>query len=179
MLTTSTVFRHTLFFWRLMKLVLPFAMNSVLVIGAALLVTACQTVPYQGSARDVKRKPGVGGTVAVPLNPRQEDRDRATEHMISNCGSGNYKVTEEGEVVIGESTSANTRNDYRQNNQVQTGSFLGMPIVSGDPGGTDSQVNSTRTQMKEWQLAYECSTAASMPSPMPAPVAPKPKRRKS
>jgi hypothetical protein len=158
-----------------MKFTLPFAMNSVLVVGAALFVVGCQTVPYQGNARDVKRKPGVGGTVAVPLNPRQEDRDRANEHMISNCGNGNYKVSEEGEVVIGETTSADTRNDYRQNNQVQTGSFLGMPIVSGDPGGTDSHINSTRSQLKEWQLTYECNTATTAPAPAPVPVAPKAK----
>lgn len=162
-----------------MKIAFSSALNSALVIGTALLVTGCQTVPYQGTARDVKRKPGVGGTVAVPLNPRQEDRDRATEHMISNCGNGNYKVTDEGEIVIGESTSADTRNDYRHNSQQQTGSFLGMPIVSGDPGGTDSHVNSTRTQMKEWQLTYECATAATAPAPVPAPVAPKAKKHKT
>jgi hypothetical protein len=150
------------------------ALNTVLVLGAALIVTACQTVPYAGNAHDVKRKPGVGGTVAVPLNPRQEDRDRATEHMISNCGNGNYKVTEEGEVVIGETTQANSRQDYRSSTQHASGSFLGMPIISGDPAGTDSQVNSTKTQMKEWQLAYECGGAAAAPAPAPMAAPAKP-----
>lgn len=135
-------------------------------------VSGCQTVPYQGVARDVKRKPGVGGTIAVPVNPRQEDRDRANEHMISNCGNGNFKVTEEAEVVTGETTQASTRNDYRQNTQQQTGSFLGMPIISGDPGGVDSSTTAVRTQLKEWQISYECAPATPMPhSAAPAPKA--------
>lgn len=152
-------------------------MKLLFALAAVLVFSGCQTVPYQGNARDVKRKPGVGGTIAVPTNPRQEDRDRANEHMISNCGNGNYKVTEEGEVVTGETTQANTRNDYRQNTQQQTGSFLGMPIMSGDPGGTDSSTTSTRTQIKEWQISYECNPAAPMPpSAAPAPKATKKKK---
>ncbi len=151
-----------------------FLATSALVVASALLVTACQTVPYQGSARDVKRKPGVGGTIAVPLNPQQADRDRATEHMISNCGNGNYKITDEGEVVVGETTQSDQRNSYRDNNQQQTGSFLGMPVYSGDAGGVDTHATQTRTQMKEWQLGYECNGAPVANSmPVAAPVAPR------
>jgi len=149
-------------------------MKLLFALAAVLVISGCQTVPYQGNARDVKRKPGVGGTIAVPLNPRQEDRDRANEHMISNCGNGNFKVTEEGEVVTGETTQANTRNDYRANSQQQTGTFLGMPVYAGDPGGTDSSTTATRTQLKEWQLTYECAPA----SPMPPSAAPAPMPRK-
>jgi hypothetical protein len=155
-------------------------MKLMFALVAMLIVSGCQTVPYQGVARDVKRKPGVGGTIAVPSNPRQEDRDRAAQAMISNCGNGNYKVTEEGEVVTGETTQASTRNDYRHSTQHQSGSFLGMPIVSGDPAGTDSSTTATKTQLKEWQIAYECSPAAPMPpsaAPAPAPRA-MPKKKK-
>ena len=160
-----------------------FFATAALVVTSALLVTACQTMPYQGSARDVKRKPGVGGTIAVPMNPQQADRDRATEHMISNCGNGNYKITEEGEVVVGESTQSDQRNSYRDNNQHQAGSFLGMPVYSGDAGGVDTHATQTRTQMKEWQLGYECNGAAvanAMPvaEPMAAPTAARAKARR-
>lgn len=142
-------------------------LNAALIGGAALLVSACQTVPYQGQARDVKRKPGVGGTIGVPLNPQQADRDRATEHMISNCGNGNYKVISEEEVVTGETTSSDARNDYRPNTQHQAGSFLGMPVYSGDQGGVDSHQTTTRTQIKEWQIGYECG-GAPVANPVPA-----------
>ncbi len=154
-------------------------MKLLFALVALMVVSGCQTVPYQGVARDVKRKPGVGGTIAVPLNPRQEDRDRATQAMISNCGNGNFKVTEEGEVVTGETTQASSRNDYRQNTQQQTGTFLGMPVLAGDPGGVDTSTTSTRTQMKEWQIAYECAPAAPMPpSAAPAPKPMKPAKKK-
>jgi hypothetical protein len=153
------------------------ALSTLVVLGASFMTTACQTIPYQGQARDVKRKPGVGGTIAVPINPQQADRDRAAEHMISNCGNGNYKITEEGEVVTGETTQASTRNDFRQNTQQTTGTFLGMPIVSGDPGGVDSATTSTRTLNKEWQMTYECVAQTTSTSPMPAPK-PKPRHKK-
>lgn len=162
-----------------MKFFVNAPLNICLIAMAALIVSGCQTVPYQGSARDVKRRPGSGGQIAVPLNPRQEDRDRATERMISNCGNGNYKITSEEEVVIGETTASDQRNSYRDNTQQQAGSFLGMPVYSGDPGGVDSHSTQTRSQVKEWQIGYECNGApVANPVAAPAPMAPKAKAKK-
>ena len=84
-------------------------MNNILALGILLLLfTACQTVPYQGQARDVKRKPREGGLIAVPLDPKSEDRAKADIAMKSNCGTLGVKVLEEGEVVVGQKTNTNS-----------------------------------------------------------------------
>ncbi len=162
-------------------MLIKFFATSALVSASVLLLTACETVPYQGSARDVRRKPGVSGTIAVPLNPQQVDRDRATEHMISNCGNGNYKIIEEGEVVVGETTQSDQRN-YRDNYQQPTSSYGGMPVYSVDAGGIDTHATQIRTQMKEWQLGYECGAApvantTSVAAPIASPVRARSKKK--
>jgi hypothetical protein len=124
-----------------------------------LILAGCQTVPYQGKARDVKRAPQVGGTIAVPLDPKQEDRLRAEERMRSNCNPNPYKITSEEEVVVGEKTDTDQRDTLQGNNQREVGSLFGMPLVSGDAGGSDSRSSSTKTAIKEWVIGYACVTA--------------------
>lgn len=121
-----------------------------------LIVTGCQTIPYQGQARDVKKKPNEGGILALPLDPRDEDRAKAELKMQQNCGAGKYKILEEGEVVIGQKTNSDSREDRRENNQQKVGSFLGMPVLSGDAGGKNVSGSSTTENIKEWQISYEC-----------------------
>lgn len=120
-----------------------------------LLLSGCQTVPYQGVARDVKKKPMEGGIVAVPLDPRAEDRTKAEEKMKQTC-NGNYKVLEEGEVVVGQKTNSNSRETKRDRDQTQVGSIFGLPVMAGDAGGKDSNMESTTSQVKEWQISYNC-----------------------
>jgi hypothetical protein len=120
------------------------------------LTTGCQTIPYQGQARDVKKKPAEGGILALPLDPRDEDRAKAELKMQQNCGVGKFRILEEGEVVIGQKTNSDNREDNRANTQHKVGTFLGMPVVSGDAGGKNVSATSTTENIKEWQISYEC-----------------------
>ena len=120
------------------------------------IVSGCQTIPYQGQARDVKKKPSEGGTLALPLDPRDEDRAKAELKMQQNCGAGKYKILEEGEVVIGQKTNSDTREDNRDRNQQKIGSVFGMPLMSGDAGGKNMSGSTTTENVKEWQISYEC-----------------------
>ena len=130
---------------------------SLTVAAAALSVlSGCQTAPYQGQARDVKKRPNDGGIVAVPLDPKPEDRARAEEHMRGNCEGGLYKIVDEGEAVVGQKTSSHADEYRRDRTQHQVGSMFGMPIVSGDPGGKNVSTESSTENVKEWQISYSC-----------------------
>lgn len=141
-----------------------FVMSNKVLLGSAILFAfvGCQTVPYQPYARLVKKRPGDGGVIAVTMAHQAEDMPKANEMMAQNCGEGNYKVTEEGEVVVGsttEGTASQTHDAGRPGQQV--GTLFGMPVTSG---GRDAS-NNTRTQtttsaVKEWQITYECKGAA-------------------
>jgi hypothetical protein len=123
---------------------------------AGFVLSGCQTVPYQGEAHDVKRKPQVAGIVAVPSNPRPEDRARADEHMKSNCGELAVRVLEEGEVVIGQETQGTSNENNRDDTRHKAGSLFGLPIMSGNASGKDTSTSSTTKSLKEWQISYEC-----------------------
>jgi hypothetical protein len=126
--------------------------------GAILTVIlgGCQTVPYQGQAHDVKRKPSEEGVVGIPVNYRDEDRAKAETKMKSNCGEMAYKITEEGEVVIGQETTSSGHETDRASTQRQVGKLWGMPITSGEAGGHDTNRTERTSQVKEWQIAYKC-----------------------
>lgn len=120
------------------------------------LFTACQTMPYQGQAHDVKRKPNTEGVVAIPINYRPEDRQAAEQHMASNCGGKQIKVVEEGEAIIGEHTTSAGHETDRASTQHKVGSLFGVPVVSGEAAGHDTERSQTVTQLKEWQINYRC-----------------------
>jgi hypothetical protein len=132
--------------------------NFFITAGFAVFFVSCQTVPYQGKAREVKRKPSDGGVIALDVDHRAEDRQRADEKMKSNCGELSVKILEEGEVVVGQTTNSTTSEDQRNDTRRKAGNFLGMALVTGQAAGTDSQTSSTTTQLKEWQISYECSS---------------------
>jgi hypothetical protein len=146
-----------------------------------LALGACQTVPYQPYAREVKKKPGTGGLIALKTEHRDEDRAKAQSMMESNCGSKAVKITEEGEVVVGTSTTSNAKETNQAGTQgSQVGSFFGMPITSGasDPSKNTS-TSATTTAVKEWNIAYDCGTATADAAPTDAtPVASKTKKGK-
>lgn len=135
--------------------------------SAVLAISACQTMPYQPYARDVKKKPQAGGIIALKLEHRDEDKAKAADMMRSNCGSLTYKIIEEGEAVVGQTTTstANETQDYGHKKQV--GTLFGLPVTSGTDASKDTTTNATTTAVKEWQITYECEAA----KPAAAPAA--------
>lgn len=130
--------------------------SLILFAGFALLFTGCQTVPYQGEARDVKLKPRKEGTIALPSSPRDEDRQKAQSRMQQNCNPLAYEVMEEGEVVVGQKTDATNRETNRASSEAQVGSLFGIPVMSGEAAGTDSRTSAVTTALKEWHIQYRC-----------------------
>lgn len=137
--------------------------NKILFTTLALAITACQTVPYQPYARDVKKKPAANGVIALKLEHRPEDRTKAQAMMSSNCGESPVKVLEEGEVVIGQeqTTNSNTSKNAGESSS-SVGTLFGIPVMSGgrDPSESTNAKVST-SQVKEWQISYECLTKKS------------------
>lgn len=131
---------------------------------AFLGIVGCQTMPYQPYARDVKKKPQAGGTIALHAEHKDEDRAKATQMMSSNCGSNEVKVVEEGEVVVGQTTNTNANQNSNYGNKQQVGTLFGMPVTSGSDASTNVNSTATTTQLKEWQITYECVAAAAMPA---------------
>lgn len=134
--------------------------QGLLMLSVAVGLTACQTMPYQPYARDVKKKPGQSGVIALHLENREEDKAKAQSMMTSNCGVNKVKVLEEGEVVVGQETKglADTTRTKAVPGQ-QVGSLWGMPITSGGQDAQNSTQSSTvTTAVKEWQISYECTT---------------------
>jgi hypothetical protein len=132
--------------------------NLLVLTGVSAFFVACQTVPYQGKAREVKRKPSEGGIIALSVDHRPEDRTKADEKMKSNCPQAKVKILEEGEVAVGQTTTSNASEAYRPSSQRKVGSVFGMPLVTGQAAGTDTATSSTTTQLKEWQISYECES---------------------
>jgi hypothetical protein len=115
-------------------------------------------MPYQPYAREVKRKPNEGGVIALKSEHRPEDRQRADSMMASNCGSNSIvKVSEEGEVAVGEKTKSNS-NKVQDNGSVGSGFSLGgLHFGSANPRPGENTDTTTETvQVKEWQIAYNC-----------------------
>ena len=131
---------------------------------AFLGIVGCQTMPYQPYARDVKKKPQSGGTIALHAEHRDEDRAKATQMMSSTCGSNEVKVVEEGEVVVGQTTNTNANQNSNYGNKQQVGTLFGMPVTSGSDASTNVNSTATTTQLKEWQITYECVAAAATPA---------------
>jgi hypothetical protein len=120
-----------------------------------LFMVGCQTAPYQGEARDVKRKPQTEGIVAIKMNHRDEDRQKADEKMKSNCAPYPVQVLEEGEVAIGETTKTDGKETNRASTESST-RFLGMNLASGEASGKNVSSSATTTKVKEWQISYKC-----------------------
>lgn len=132
---------------------------TLIFIPATLFFTGCQTVPYQGQARDVKKKPLEGGVLALPLDPKDEDRMKAEQKMKQTCLDKEFKILEEGEVVVGQKTNTTASEDNRDNSQKKVGMIFGLPLMSGQKAGKDMSSSSTTENIKEWQISYECNRA--------------------
>lgn len=144
-------------------------MKKLVLLAVAAIVAGCATVPYQPYARDVKRKPGEGGVIALKTEHRPEDRQFADSKMASNCGSDSIvKVTEEGEVEVGEKTNT-TGGQSKTNNEGASGFKLGgITFGSAKPSEDTTTHSSSETiKLKEWHIAYNC-VAHSAPAAAPA-----------
>lgn len=133
----------------------------IIAIFATLFLFGCQTMPYQPYARDVKKTPNQGGIVALKTEHRDEDRAKADMMMKKNCGDMPVKITEEGEVAVGQTTTGNaTETKDAGSSGTKVGSLFGMPIMSGanDPSKNTSSTSTTMA-VKEWQIAYECGNS--------------------
>lgn len=126
---------------------------------ALCLLSGCQTMPYQGQARDVKKRREQGGVLALPINQRLEDRQVAEQKMQANCGSLKARVVEEGEVVVGTKSVQNARSSQRDDTRQNAGQFMGLQLVTGEAGGADTRTESSTEAIKEWQITYECEAA--------------------
>ncbi|MGE3680772.1 MAG: hypothetical protein AB7G93_03525 [Bdellovibrionales bacterium] len=131
---------------------------QVVVCGLALMfmLAGCQTVPYEGQAREVKRKPQQEGVISVPVNYRDEDREKAMQKIQSNCAPKSYKILEEGEIAVGQEVKSSAKETDRASTEKQVGKLFGMPIMSGEAGGKNTESSQIVTQVKEWQISYKC-----------------------
>ncbi len=133
---------------------------SLVITTAVFIFSGCQTAPYQAYARDVKKKPGQGGIIALKPDHRDEDQMKANQMMSVNCGASNVKVLEEGEIAVGQEVKSNadtTKSAGTSSRKV--GSLFGIPLVSGGSDPKDSTSSSSvTTSIKEWQISYECES---------------------
>lgn len=137
--------------------------RSIQTAAASLILTlvGCQTVPYQGQAREVKRKPQTEGVISLALSHRPEDRDVAQQKMASNCGAFPIEVLEEGEVAVGQATEVKGKEKDRASTEQKVGQLFGIPLITGEAGGKDTETSSVTTAVKEWHISYKCNKRAS------------------
>lgn len=122
-------------------------------LSLALVLSSCAYVPY---AREAKKKPRQGGLISLKTDHRPEDRQKAEQMMAANCGSIPVNILEEGEVVIGHrsSSSANKSNEMADSGGIQLG---GLRLGGGQTPSERTNTVSETTEMKEWQISYECA----------------------
>lgn len=135
--------------------------NKLFLLTVLVAVSSCQTLPYQPYARDVKKKPNQNGIIALKLEHRDEDRAKATTMMESNCRPAPVKVVEEGEVVIGQESKSNSDTaKHAGESSTSMGSLFGIPLTSAGKDPSESTTSTVSTsQLKEWQISYECVQA--------------------
>ncbi len=124
---------------------------------------ACQ-MAYVPQARDIKRKPKNSGVIGIPVSHRAEDRQKADDLMKQNCAPLGFNVVDEGETVIGQETKSSASETNRDDTRRNEGSFLGMNLISGSASGKETSQSSVTTQLKEWQISYNCETVAQTPT---------------
>lgn len=119
-------------------------------------LTACQTVPYQGEARNVSLKPQKEGVVSIPAQYRDEDRQKAETVMAKNCSPFAAEVLQEGEVAVGTKVESAGKETDRASTEQKVGSLFGIPLTTGEAAGKNMSSSSTTTQIKEWHISYRC-----------------------
>ena len=129
-----------------------------------LFSVSCATLPYEPYAREVKKRPSDGGTIALNGVHRPEDRARAEMLMKSNCGTSETKVVEEGEVVVGEKTDATA---HKSASTYNDNAFKIGAMSFGNSRPSDKTDTTTHTtQLKEWHISYQCVAATNTTTPV-------------
>lgn len=119
-------------------------LTSILIVSlSALLLGGCV-----GTIRYVKKTP-TGGVLAIG-GLREDAMKKAASAMAQHC-QGAYTVVEEGEVVVGTVTQANSDSNYNSNK-------------SGTAAGASTSSSSSTTNATEYRLTYVCGTQAPAPS---------------
>ena len=149
---------------------------STVGIKTLLIVSGCATMPYQPYAREVTKKPSAGGTIALKAEHRDEDRAKAMEIIQRNCGTHTFEIKEEGETVVGQSTTSNATENQQAGNQKTVGTFLGMPVTTGTGPTTQTNTTATTTELKEWRITYECVKPVANATTQEKPTAKKAKK---
>lgn len=130
-------------------------LKSLILTGLFLSLCNCANMfKYVPQARTVKKQPRTGGVVALNLQHRSEDRELASTMMQENCSPKKSSIVEEGEVVIGTSTTASA--EAEKATRHKSGKIFGMDVESGHDGAVHS--TSETTQKKEWQISYRCES---------------------
>src|SRR5687767_1725993 len=117
---------------------------------------SCATQPYKPYAREIKKKPGIEGTIALRPEYVPEDRTYADTVMAKNCGISPITVLEEGEVQIGSTTSSNTKaHDEKVANGFDMGGGFKY-LTGGAKDVKNTEKSSTTMAVKEWHIVYNC-----------------------
>jgi hypothetical protein len=133
-------------------------MFRILGFAALLSVVSCATQPYRPYAREIKKKPGVEGTIALKPEYVPEDRTYADSVMAKNCGTNPINVLEEGEVQVGTSTSSTSKaHDEKVANGFDIGGGFKM-LTGGNTDVKNTEKQSTVVALKEWHIVYNCKT---------------------
>jgi hypothetical protein len=106
-------------------------MSKSLVMFVSLALVACS-----GTYR-VVRKTTSGGEVAL-VGPQESAREKADEYMRGQCPTG-FDVVEEGEAVVGSTTTARTADGGKN--------LFGQPTSTTHADSTDK---------REWRIKYQC-----------------------
>ena len=112
-------------------------MKSILNCTARCLLVATAFVLFGcATARVVTQQPGKGGVISYPQG-HEESRMKTMEMAKRNCKGHEVDITEEGEVVVGQSTSGSSN----------TGKAT---------FGLSTNASSSTTQVTEWRMTYVC-----------------------
>jgi hypothetical protein len=105
------------------------------------------------TARAVQTKPGKGGIVTLnpPSDPRA--RTKADAIMKQTCASKTVEIAEEGEAVVGTSSSSSTAHKAADNHGIKVASLGFGSFGSSSP---TSETDSVQKQVTEWRITYDC-----------------------
>lgn len=134
-------------------------------LAALLSFVSCATQPYKPYAREIKKKPGIEGSIALKPEYVPEDRTYADTLMAKNCGTNPINVLEEGEVQVGSTTSSNSK---AQDEKVKNGFDIGGGFKMLTGGSTDvknTEKVATTVAVKEWHITYNCKTEVATTAP--------------
>ena len=126
----------------------------VLAACSALLLQSCVTAPYQPYSREVKKAPGKSGVIALKAGYNDQDRADADKKMKRNCATKSVGVAEEGEVSVGQKTNSTAEKTHGTKNK-EAFKIGGLAFGSQKPS-EDIETSTTTTDVKEWQISYNC-----------------------